>query len=253
MLLLWHGRNEIRLRLYLARRYWFESLFGLGLLLVLFGGLLVAVSQVGNSDFRTGQLDGLMVGFILWLFAITAYASSSHDVADETRARTIEQLCASPIDLWALLGIRTVIRVASGAVILLIALLVIGVVTGGRIHQNFGVVLVLAGLSAPSLMGLGYIMGGIILVAKKAETAQALTYPALIALVALPAYPINWMAVLPYSLGASAARAELSGAAVSGLTYAAIALNSAVWCCCGVLAFHFLERFAKRKGLLGHT
>ena len=37
-----HLANELRRSVYLARRYWVESLLGAGFVLSLFGGLLVA-------------------------------------------------------------------------------------------------------------------------------------------------------------------------------------------------------------------
>lgn len=252
MTLLWHLRNELRLQLYLMRRYWFESVFALLFLLLFFGGLVTALLVVSEAEFQSGKLDGFLVGFALWLYANTAYASASYDVAEDMRARTIEQLCVGPLPLWALLGTRALLRMLGGTLTLGVMLVVVAWMTAGRHPLRYGEVLGMALLAAPSLAGFGYLMAGILLVAKKAQTAQSLAYPVLIALVALPAYPVNGLGVLPYALGAAAARAASGGSEVPPFVYLLVAFNSAVWLGLGVMAFRTFEEMARRKGLLGH-
>lgn len=250
--LVWHFYNEMRLQLFMAVRYWFESLFGLALVTILFTGLLVAISVVGDSDISSGKLDGLIVGFALWIFATAAYSSSSHDIADETRARTIEQICVAPISLATVLGIRACIRLLRGAFALGLILLAIEMVTEGRLNLKYYPILLLSLLAAPGLAGLGYLMAGLILLVKRAETAQALMYPALIALVALPAYPLNMLSALPYALGAAAARASSAGQVIAISTYFSVLGISLIWLFGGILSFRGFVKIAKSKGLIGH-
>ena len=247
-----HLLNELRMLLYLKRRYWFETLLGLLFLAGACAALVFVILAVGGKSFDSGALDGLIVGFALWQFAAASYASASNDIAEETRQRTIEQLYIVPISLARLLATRAVLQLLFGLVTLLLAVAAIQWVTGGRLQADIGPLIAAALLAAPSLVGVGYAMAGLLLLVKRAELAQGLMYFALISLVALPAYPVNEFALLPYALGAAAAKAAAAGTALDAQTYALIATNSVAYLLAGWLLFRALERRARQLGVLGH-
>ncbi len=247
-----HLLNELRLMLYLKRRYWYETVLGLLFLLGLGAALVYAVVTVGGKSFDTGALDTLIVGAVLWHFAAVSYASASNDIAEETRQRTIEQLCIVPMGLDRLLGLRAALHLLGGTVTLLVAMTALQWLTDGRLQSDLGPLLAATLLAAPSMVGVGYAMAGVLLLAKRAELTHGLMYFALISLVALPAFPANGFALLPYALGAAAAKAAAGGSVIDARTYALIAANSAAWLAAGLLLFRALERRARRLGVLGH-
>jgi ABC-2 type transport system permease protein len=108
-------------------------------------------------------------------------------------------------------------------------------------------------LAAPSLIGLGFASAGLLLVVKRAEMVPSLLALALMGLVALPAYPLNGLALLPYALGAAAAKASASGVLLAPGTLGWIALNSSLYLLLGGLLFALGMRQARRLGVLGHT
>lgn len=250
--LMLHLLNETRLILHLKRRYWFETILGLCFLLILFGGLVYAVLTVGGLSFDSGAMDGMIVGFALWQFAAASYGSASSDVAEETRQRTIEQLYVGPMPFAWLLGIRVLLHLLGGLFVLLIALALIDGLTAGRLNLDLLPILPAVILGAPALVGVGFAMAGLLLLMKKAEIAHGLMYIALISVVALPAYPVNAFALLPYALGAAVAKAAASGAAIPWSVYGLIALSSAVYLALGLLFFQAMERRARKLGVLGH-
>lgn len=248
-----HALNEIRLRLYRARRYLFETLLGLGLMLLLFGGLLWAVSSISGQRLDSGALDGLLLGFVLWTFATTAYGCAGREIGEEMRQRTLEALCVAPISLGPLLLLRTLLSMSGGLLSLLLLLALLHWLTDGRLQLHSLQALAPVLLAAPGLIGLGFASAGLLLLVKRAEMVPALLSLALMALVALPAYPVNSLALLPYALGAAAARASAAGAVLVPGTLAWIALNSAVYLLLGALLFSLALRQARRLGVLGHT
>lgn len=247
-----HLVNECRLSLYLARRYWLEAIAGFAGMLMLFGGLIYTVTVVGDATLQSGKLDTLIVGFTLWMFAGSAYSSTSNEVAEEIRQRTLEQLCLTPVPLWTVLLFRSALRLAGGTFALVLTLLIIGQISDGRITGNYFQILSIILLSAPSLVGLGFLISGMLLLVRKAETIHLLVYPGLIALIALPAYPLGWLSILPYTFGASLVKASTSGTTLFWADYTVVALNSALWLTVGIVAFVFLERKARRLGVMGH-
>ncbi|MDR7333021.1 hypothetical protein [Roseateles asaccharophilus] len=247
-----HLFNELRLMLYLKRRYWYETVLGLVFLLGLGAALVYAVVTVGGKPLDSGALDTLIVGAVLWHFAAASYASASNDIAEETRQRTVEQLYIVPLSLARLLGLRALLHLLASAMTLCVAVAALQWLLDGRLQSDLGPLLAAALLAAPSLAGVGYAVAGVLLLAKRAELTHGLMYFALVSLVALPAFPANGFALLPYALGAAAAKAAAGGAVIDGFTYALIAANSAAWLAAGVLLFRTLERRARRLGVLGH-
>ena len=248
-----HLWNESRLYYYQTRRYWPESLAGFIATLLVFSGLLYAVTALGDVSVRSGKLDGLIVGFALWTFASTAYSSTSAEIAEEIRQRTLEQICIAPLPLWAILGMRGVLTLAGGLGILVLMLAAASVLTGGRLNMNYAQMIATILLATPSLVGLGYMIAGLLLVVRKAEAIQMLVYPALIGVITYPAYPLNLASVLPFAYGASAARLAASGHNLPWASYLTISLISLLWLHAGVVVFRRLDRHARRLGIMGHV
>ena len=247
-----HLLNELQLNWALKRRYWFESLLALGFLVAMFGGLLLAVLSVGGQSLASGEADGLIVGFAVWLFAISACSSASQDIQEETEQRTLEQLCIAPLPLWTLLALRAALGLLGALLALLVALGLAHVLTSGRLQGDWFATIAACLLAAPALVGVGYALAGVMLLAKKAELLLAAMFPVVIGLVALPAYPVNALGLLPYAWGAATARATAAGAQPEPLVWLLIALNGLVWALLGGLVFWWAERRARQLGVLGH-
>lgn len=244
--------NEIRLCYFCARRYWLESVAAFMATLSVFAGLVYAVVALGGSAIASGKLDGLLIGFSLWMFASTTYAGTANQVAEEIRQRTLEQLYIASMPLWQILGIRALIKTAGGACLLFAMLATIHLMLGGRLQMPYLQMMATMLLAAPSLIGLGYMMSGFLLLARKAEAVQMLVYPALIGVIAYPAYPLNIGSALPFSLGASMTRQLGSGNPLPWSSYLALSVVSLAWLLAGLAIFHWLDRHARRLGVIGH-
>jgi hypothetical protein len=247
-----HLLNELRMMYYIKRRYWFETVGGLVFFAGLFSAMVYAVLSVSGKSFASGELDTMTVGFLLWLFASHSYSSAAKDVAEETHQRTIEQLYIVPLPVAALLGLRTTVHLLSSLFVLIGGLAVIDLITANRLKLDIVQVLGAILLAAPALIGVGYVIAGLLLLLKKAEIVHALMYFALISLVALPAYPVNALALLPYALASAAVKAAALGAILSPATYLLIAANSLVYLAGGLVSFHYLEKRARKLGVIGH-
>lgn len=247
-----HLYNETCRNALLLRRYWFEAVLSLGFVLLLFGGLIFTVLSVGGGSLESGSVDGIIVGFAVWLFASTAMGGAMGDVAEETEQRTLEQICLAPLPLGTLLAVRAVLQLGGGLLMLVITLMVIEVFTGGRLEIAYVPTLAAALLAAPSLVGVGFALAGVLLLSKKGTGIQVATFPMVLGLMALPAYPLNALAFLPFAFGAAAARASAAGTALGPEVYALIALNSAFYFAVGLLVYRRFEQHARKLGVLGH-
>ena len=246
-------RNELRLQGYLLQRYWQESLAAFAALLMVLLGLLYAVVTLGEVTMESGRLDGLILGSVLWLFAGAAFASTAGEVADEIRQRTLEQLCIAPLALSTILGLRAIVKLAAAAVTAICMLLIVEVSTQPRLVIEYGALVGVLLLAAPSLTGLGYAMAGIVLIARKIDGLLLLAYPSLLLLVACPATPSSATALLPYTLGASAARSITAGELVPWYVYALTGVISIGWLLLGTMIFRRCEHHARKLGIMGHV
>lgn len=247
-----HLLNEALRSLGLARRYWVETLLGLGFVFGIFGGLLFAVLSVSGQSLGSGEADGLIVGFAVWLFAAGAFGSACKEVQEETEQRTLEQLSLAPRPLSFTLAVRTVLGMLVGLGLLALTLLLISLLTDGRVAPLQPQVLGLLLLGAPALVGASYALAGVMLLVKRGELLLVSAQPAVIGLVALPAFPINALALLPYALSAAAARAAATGTPLGSDVWIAVALNSLLYLLAGLAIFVLLNRRARRLGVLGH-
>ena len=114
-----HLLNELHREWLMKKRYWFESVLGLGFIVTVFAGLLLAVVKVGGQPLEAGGADGLIVGFAVWLFALSASGSACQDVQEETSQRTLEQLCIAPLPLAGLLALRMALSLGFAVLMLL--------------------------------------------------------------------------------------------------------------------------------------
>lgn len=247
-----YAANELRLNLTIKRRYWFESVLGILFLVGLFCALLYSVVSVSGKSMSSGELDTMIVGFVLWMFATGSYNSAANDIAEETRHRTIEHLYVAPVPFAAILGLRALLNLLFSALLLACGMAVINYLTAGRMQLDVPRVLGTALLAAPALVGLGYVVAGLLLLFKKVQVLHAMMYFVLMSLVAMPAYPINGLALLPYALAAAVVKAAARGAEIGPAAYWLIGANSAAYLALGLLLFAWMEKRARRIGVLGH-
>lgn len=246
-----HGMNEARRSLALARRYWVETVLGLGFVVSLFGGLVFAVLKASGQTLDSGQADGLITGFALWMFASGLAHGSAKEITEETEQRTLEQLQLAPLSLERLLAVRLVLETAMGLILLVLTLGLIALLTAGRVQLSLPA-LGLALMGAPAMAGLGYALAGLSLLVKRGELLMIAAYPLVIGLVSLPALPLSGLSALPYALAAAAARAAAGGSAVPVEVWGWVALNSVVFLALGLAVFRACLRQARRLGVFGH-
>lgn len=246
-----HLVNEMRRSLWLARRYWVETLLGLGFMLSLFGGLLLAVLKASGQSLDQGGADGLIVGFAVWLFASSATHGICKDIQEETEQRTLEQLSLAPLPLRSLLALRCALSLTSSLLLTALTLALIVWLTEGRVQFSLGV-LAMALAGAPALVGVSFALAGAMLMVKRGELLMVASYPVVMGLVALPAFPLNAWAALPYALSAAAARAMAAGAQPELWTWGWVAVNSLLYLALGMSLFQWALKRARKLGVLGH-
>lgn len=218
--------------------------------MIFFGGQAVAGQAVADNT------EGIIVGFFLWSMAWSAFADLTWNVTREAQWGTLEQLYMTVHGFEVVMLVKSAVNVLlsflTGALILALMMLtaqqmlVIDIVTI--------VPIIVLGLS--SVVGLGFIFGGLAIIYKRIESVfQILTF-AFVGLIGAPVDDVPALSALPLSHSSHMLqRAMQDGVFLLEFPLSDVAILLAVavvYPLVGVAFFRFAQRRARKLGVMGH-
>lgn len=260
LVLLW---TMLRMNLLLMLRYrlnFVAQLVGMYLFfaIVFFGGqeAVRSVGAGGGIAALGSTLDAVIVGWFLWTMAQSAYSSLSGVVTQESRWGTLEQLYVSPHGfgriMGAKIGVNVVLSLLMGGLMLILMLLTTRRVLSIDLVTILPVVL----LALMSVIGLGFVFGGLALVYKKISSVSQLMNIALIALIAAPSAEIPALRLLPLVQGSSMLQQAMrSGTRLwefQPLELAALVGTAVGYLGVGFVVFLVCSQIARERGVMSH-
>ncbi|USZ68750.1 ABC transporter permease [Halorussus salilacus] len=248
------ARASLYKSLILMRRYLFNTLSQiltgyLFFVLLFFGGRQIAPTAIDSS------IEGIIVGYFLWMLIMSAYSSIAGDITREAQWGTLEQLYMSPLGITSVVGIKTVVNVFVSLLISGILLGLMLVTTGEYLALDLLTVVPITVLTLTPAVGLGYVFGGLALLYKRVENAFRILQFVFIGLIAAPVGQFPALKVAPFSLGSALLQDAMGGGArLWELPAGDLALLVGVavaYLLAGYLAFRHIQREARRRGVLG--
>jgi len=197
-----------------------------------------------------------VVALVAVFVALVGLQTVHRVVSEESSLGTLEQLSLAPIGLPSLM----VLRCAADTVRMMpIVLIVAVIVTKG---EQIGRVLVMMAatllLMNTGMLGIGFFLGSLTLVAKRLGFIPNLASIALLPLALSPAGELPRMvevlaSVLPFAHGVGLIGHVLQGSSAAQWAPGLFNLSvlSALWLTAGIQCFVIAERYAKDRGLLG--
>ncbi len=249
---------QLKMRYIYLKRYYFDTISMIVTMFIIF--LLIfygAMALMGGTPAETGEtLEGIVVGFMVWSFALIAYGTLSWGMIEEAQQGTLEQLYMSPLGF----GWVTIFRVAAHFIInvfmVLIVLFLMMATTGKWLNLDVLSLIPLVLLTVAGAYGLGFFMGGLALVFKRVQSALQILQFVIVIFIAAPFGWSPFMRYLPLSLGTRLIGQVMIGEQTLLQLPPADVLfligNSAFYFGVGFLAFKFFENIARDRGLLGH-
>ena len=223
------------------------ALFFFGVLF--YGGRLVAGRALTDS------IEGIIVGYFLWTLSVGAYSSVSNDLGSEVQWGTLERHITTPFGfapVALLKGVAKVVRTFLTSAIILAVMLV---VTDTQLSLQPITVVVIAGLSITSVLGLGFAAGGVTVLYKRIGNWLNLLQFGFVVLISAPVLDVPWIRFLPLAHGSALLqRAMVDGTSLWAFGYVDLGLLVAVaggYLAGGYLVFHYATRRARRLGVLG--
>lgn len=243
--------NETKLTIYELKQYWFETVSSTIMLCGVFAGLFYGIKSFGDTTEAT-SLDGLVFGYLLWVFALSAYGGVTKSIIEDNQKGFLEQLFLCPSGYVKLMLARALVEILWSIFFVTLMAVLTMAITDNWLDMNFVTFFALLFVAAPSLAGLGFIISGLTLNFKRVGTVAALFNIGFMGMVAIDALPFNIFTLLPFTAGASLARdVVLNGEAINLVHLAIVAANSAVYLAIGIFFYSLLEKRAKRLNLLG--
>jgi ABC-2 type transport system permease protein len=231
------------------RRYPLDFLGGLVTLSLIFYLLFAGARLLAGPGVEFGaRLEGVLVGYLLWTFTLSAYNGLSFVLMEEARTGTLEQLFLTPYGPTRLLPLRQAAGLFGQGVFVLTLGLVLALLTGARPALTPGVLLPALAVLLGGY-GLGLLMGSLALLFKRVE--QLLGLSQFLLLIPLQAPGEGVWALLPLAPGAALVRGMMAhGTPLEPLPLLLAWANGLAYLLLGLGAFRRAVRRAKARGLL---
>lgn len=246
-------RVTIEKELIILKRYWFNTVGGLGanyvmFLLIFLGGRTVTPTLVSKN------LTGLIVGFFIWTMSWNSFQSSAQTLTREARWGTLEQTYMSPFGLFSVISTRIVVRLSYTLIIGLLILMLMMITTQNWIWIDPLSVVPLAIVTMLSATGLGYAFGGLALVYKRVSSIFTIIQVLLLGAISAPAGPVANL--LPLAWGTDLIIMVMSEGTplwqlpvpdLVGMTAVTVGYLSV-----GYIVFGYAVNVTRRRGIMGH-
>ncbi|MBD1909115.1 MULTISPECIES: ABC transporter permease [unclassified Leptolyngbya] len=244
-------RNWITLRRYSA-----EAISGVIGITIVFYGLFLSFQYVGGPSAQFGdRLDSVIVGYVLWSLVLFIISDIAQGLQREAQTGTLEQIFLSPFGATRVFLIRAFASLTTQLTLNVSILLLIMLLTGSRL--SFPPVLLLPLVSVLlGAYGLALGMGSLALLLKQVQQLLGIFQFMLFFLLLVPSesWPGGYKLVallLPMTPGAGLLRELMArGQALNFAQFLVALLNGVVYFGLGLIAFHWAEREAKRRGKL---
>ncbi len=203
------------------------------------------------------HLDGIVVGFLLWLFAISAYSSLSWEMMREAEIGTLEQLFMTPLGFDLLTLFKIIVDFILTLFIFILPVLFIMMATTGRwLHLDLISLLPLFIFTLMSVYGIGFLTGGLALVFKQIRSFFQILQFVFVGLIAAPVDKIPALKALPLSLGteliAKIMIHNLRLWQLNKMDLIFLILNGTFYFLAGFYIFKYFVKIARVRGVLGH-
>jgi len=256
-------RAEFIRDLTITLRYPVEVFFGLFVLYILFMGLFMGARMLAGDHALSGDLDGLVIGYSMWFFALMAINAMSIDIESEARQGTLEQVYMHAPNFLALLWVRALVHITMGAGAVVVLALLIQATTRHFLPLSWEIVspvLLVIVLTVVGLAGFGLILGGLSLVFKRIGQLSSVVQFSLFFLAYADLSQLSGnlrsvVAHLPLARGVDilrslfAARDAYEG---FGSQLGWLAADTLGYVLVGCLVFIAMDRIARKGGMLSH-
>ncbi|MBF0361237.1 MAG: hypothetical protein HQK49_09510 [Oligoflexia bacterium] len=234
------------------KRYLFNTFMEIIVMYIIFLFMFYGIKIFAGTAVSNDGLDALVIGYIMWMFAITGFSSTSQLISGEMQKGTLEQLYLCPLGIEFSVMFRLIFDTIISFLFIVVIIFLTMLTTNRWLHIDVIRVIPILLISLPCLWGLGLAISGLILIFKKFNALGSVLTFGLIGAVSVPAYPLNSFSFIPFSAGAYTIQMIVRKNFQFNIEwYLFIATLSIFYFFIGVVIYKKLEKIARKKNLLG--
>jgi len=239
-------------------RYWPNSLTGIVIFYIIFVFLFFGAKKLIGGGPAFGQtLEGIIVGYLVWLFTLQAYSDFTNFVTREAKWGTLEHLYTSATSFSWVCTAKMVSSFLVGNIYMVGSILLLAMVTTGRyLHLDIASLVPLLILTLAGPYGFSFFMGGLALVYKRVSNSLQILNFLFIGLIAAPFDKYPFLRFLPLAQGTNMINEVMTkGVSITDFQLTELFFligNSSFYLGLGFIGFKFFEKLAQKRGLLGH-
>ncbi|MFO8059826.1 MAG: ABC transporter permease, partial [Bacillota bacterium] len=185
------------------RRYLFNTLSGLVTMYLVFCLLFFGAQAMGGAVEMGDTLEGLVVGYFVWMLAVMAYSDLSWHLLNEAQVGTLEQMYLTPVGFHWLNSAYLVSNLMVNLVLLGGMLFVMMATSGQWLIMDVFSILPLLLVTAAGAYGTGFMMGGLALIYKRIQASFQILQFVFVAFLAIPLGRYPLARFLPLAMGNS--------------------------------------------------
>ena len=251
--------NEVRKTFIIAWNYRVDLAIQLLTLVLLF----VFISFfIGSGTIDSEGLPAVLLGYLVWLYAVMAISNMSASLSGEASIGTLEQIYMSPVPAWLVIVGWVAANFLQHTVIVALLGVILVLILPVTLPLELAALPPFA-LTMIGLIGFGYAIGGLTLVYKQVNSVSGLLTNVLLflngALLPVHHFPA-WLETVAVFLPTTQGIIVLRKVVVDDMSLIAVwedgsmvflAVQSALYLVAGWALFNVGERVAKRRGTLG--
>ncbi|MFC4557557.1 ABC transporter permease [Virgibacillus kekensis] len=223
---------------------------------IIFIAMMFGIQVIGDPSQADTNIQFVIVNYIFWYFAMMVLQSIGWTISDEAMKGTLEQLFMSPISPWKIFLAR-MFGMISNHFVLVVFLLFVSMATAGQwLNLNPVAIIPILILTLASMVGTAYIIAGMALIFKQISAFLQILQFIIAALTFVPLSVAPYMVLAPFVKGVDMTRqVMIEGYVLTDFTVADFVWligNAIVYGIIGIAIYIACEKYAMKKGLLGH-
>jgi len=248
--------TELKRQWGLFKAYPMEEIVGAVMMAVFFYMLFLGAKYMAGPTAQFGtRLDGIVVGYVVWILLMQAFSSVSSDLQAEKTGGTLEQLMTSPYSSTKIFLMRACagLTIQLGQIAVIAAIIML--LTGSRLHYDVAMFVPLVSIIAGAI-GLGFMMGSLVFLLKRITVVAGMCQFFLLFMVMAPIEQFGSLglylgSLVPIAPSSAALRAIMVEQHTDPVLMTLAVVNGIAYFLAGLAVYKHGETNAKKKGQLG--
>ncbi len=241
--------------LIIRKRYLINSIIGIAIMLFLFLLIFLGYSSLAPNLLTTDSTTSLVVGYVAWVLALSAFQTVTELISDEIKQGTLPSLYLSKYSFSTILISSILSGFVTDIIMFALMLFLSSAISGITISVNYIVILPLLIAFCLPFWGIGLITSGLTMLAKRTDALIQLLSFLFMGLLLLPKDSLVSIIAIPGGSGLFYLNKMIATESYSFLDFRIwinLFLPGLIYFAIGLVIFRVCEKIAVKNGTLGN-